>query len=295
MSGFGLGWRNYVLTEEDDLALLSGAVVAGELSALRDMRLSRRCTLAASREDAGVASIVLAWERAGGAEVAVPVGMVGILNYGVSAPDALTVSWRAVIYAVDSGTLTPVLEVWERPSEDFPAHLLYMLDAQLPDSYEVRLIVEAEFGSGGGALSITAGGLWVGPVWAPPDGLEATWTHAVIDPGQMGRSIGGQGYPRRRQRIRTFEGRAVHVPRAWAFGDALDASILDIQQMLYRVGTTEPIILLPRTRDETGQLSTHLIHRLGIYGHFAEDGLGRIEHLGGDLYQWTGARVEELL
>jgi len=35
------------------------------------------------------------------------------------------------------------------------------------------------------------------------------------------------------------------------------------------------------------------MHRLGIYGHLAE--ASRIEHVGEDWYQWTGARVDELM
>jgi len=183
--------------------------------------------------------------------------------------------------------------VFERPSADFPSHLWKLLDEEIPDGYDVTLTVSASFGSGGGTLTFTAGGLWIGPVWSTPDGIEATWSQSVVDRGTVGRSEGGQGYPRRRQRYRSFEGRAIHVPFAYAFGDADDATVLDIQQLLYRIGTTEPVALFPRTQDATGALSTHVIHRLGVYGHMAEP--GRIEHLGGDLYQWTGVRVDELM
>jgi hypothetical protein len=153
--------------------------------------------------------------------------------------------------------------------------------------------VENGTATGGGTLTLTTGGLWAGPVWSSSDGIESTWSQAIVDRGTVGRSEGGQGYPRRRQRYRSFEGRAIHVPFEYAFGDEDDATVLDIQQLLYRIGTTEPIALFPRTQDAAGVVSSHVIHRLGIYGHMAET--GRREHLGGDLYQWTGVRVDELM
>jgi hypothetical protein len=55
----------------------------------------------------------------------------------------------------------------------------------------------------------------------------------------------------------------------------------------------DPVALFPRTRDAAGDLSAHVIHRLGIYGHMADS--GRIEHIGGDRFQWAGVRVDELM
>lgn len=295
MSGFTLGWRNHVFYETGAaLTLLNGAVTVGALSALQDMRLSKRVTMSDAVVGTGHAQVIIDWDVADANAAAIQ--LIGLLNYSISAAGADDVVVQLSVSGVSgAGDVSgQIMTQWTRPSADFPLHIWALLDAAIADATRVTIIIDAGF-SAGGTLTVTAGGLWAGPVWQPPDGLEATWKQAPIDPGRMGRSPGGQGYPRRRQRLRSFEGRAVHLPFAWAYGDEDDSSILDVQQLLFRVGCTEPIVLFPRTRNAAGELSTHVMHRLGIYGAFAEDQLGSIEHLGGDLYQWTGARVDELM
>lgn len=295
-TGFKLSWRNHVVIEPDWLLeLYNGTVQAGQtLETLRDPRLSTRVTITDTRETAGDAIITLAFYADVGVGADITAGVIGLLNYAVSAPGATSVTMDAAIYHSEGVTTIEDVNVFERPSEDFPSHLwAFLPDGDRTDIDGIRIIVTATFGTGGGTLSLTAGSLWVGPTWSPPDGIEYSWSTSVVDPGQMGRSVGGQGYPRRRQRYRTLEGRAVHVPFAWAFGDPEDATVLDIQQLMYRVGTTDPVVVFARTKDATGALSADVQHRLGIYGHFAE--VGRIEHLGGNLYQWGQFRVDELM
>lgn len=288
MSNFALGWRNRIFTELDaSLTLNAGTLAAGTLSALQDMRLSRRVTVTDTSDGGGTASIVITWAVASGT---VAVDLLGLLNYEVLAPDAAYVT--VSLTASGPGGSYASNETWSRPAANFPLHLWSFCDARV-FADTVTIEITAAFGGAGEVLSLTAGALWAGPIWTLPVGIDASWSQAVVDPGAVGRSVGGQGYPRRRQRYRSFEGRAIHIPFAYAFGDESDASVLDIQQLLYRIGTTEPIALFPRTRDASGELSTHIIHRLGIYGHLAE--AGRIEHLGGDFYQWTGVRVDELM
>lgn len=287
MSNFAMGWRNHVFTAADaTLSLTAGAVTVGELSALQDMRLAKRVSCAATSDGSGNATIEIEWEKTSGTA---KVELMGLLNYAVSAPGAAYVTIS--LAAVGPGGSYTSNNVWSRPAVEFPLHMWALCDAAV-QAETVTLTITAAFGGAGEVLTLTAGGLWAGPVWCPPDGIEATWSQTVDDPGTVGRSVGGQGYPRRRPRLRSFEGRAIHVPLAWAFGDPDDATILDIQQLLYRVGKTDPIVLFPRTQDAAGERSTHLMHRLGIYGHMRET--GRIEHLGGDLYQWTGVAVDEL-
>lgn len=296
-TGFKLSWRNHVAQQNDwELALLGGEVQAGQsLATLKDPRLSTRVTISETRPDAGEASVILQFKKTTPPDEVpdLQVGLLGLLNYGVSAPGATSVTMTAVVYHAEGATTIEGIDAWERPSEDFPQHLWALLAADRDDVYEVRIQVEAVFGSGGGTVSITAGAFWVGPTWAPPDGIEYSWRTSVVDPGTMGRSVGGQGYARRRQRYRSLEGRAIHVPFAWAFGDPDDATVLDIQQLMYRVGTTDPIVVFARTKDATGALSSDVQHRLGIYGHLSD--VGGIEHLGGDLYQWGTFRVDELM
>jgi hypothetical protein len=284
MSNFAMGWRNHVFVE-GDITIHEGTLSAGALSALQDMRLSKRATLTATRVDAGTVTCSLDYDTAD----PVSVRLMGLLNATLSAPNATLIE---IVMTHDGGGPVATTPIWTAPSANFITHLWGLLDEEVQATH-VRISVTATFGSGGGTLTVTAGALWAGPVWAPPDGIEATWSMAIVDPGTLGRSVGGQGYPRRRQRYRSFEGRAIHVPFVWAFGDEDDATVLDIQQLLYRIGTTEPIALFPRTLDAAGVQSTHVIHRLGIYGHMVDP--GRIEHLGGDLYQWAGVRVDELM
>lgn len=300
-TGFGLSWRNYPFSDQADtvevyasLSSAGASVTVGTIDALRDPRLSQRCTLSASREDAGVVSLCLRWVRDGESSNPVALRVIGLMNYELATTGITgAVTWTVAVYGSGSGAVTNALTVVQRPSEDFPAHLWQVLSATIEDAYEVRILIEGTAGESGGSIDLTAGALWVGPLWRPPDGIEATWSQSIIDPGRMATSPGRQGYPRRRQRYRSFSGRAVHVPLAWAYGDPDDATLIDVQQLLYRVGTTEPVVLFARTLDAAGTLSPHLIHRLGVYGHMADT--GRIEHLGGDLYQWDAIRVDELM
>lgn len=286
---FALGWLNLPFTTGTLTASATPSV--GAVSDLADMRLSSRVTVSDAIEYAGVATVSFTWSSTDAEEFAMQ--LLGLLNYTVTAPNATSVQASATVYFDHGGggSVSPPVEIWTRPTDDFPNHLWILLD-QAERAHTVTISISAFFAAAG-TLTVTAGAMWAGPIWTAADGLEATWAEAVTDPGTMGISVGGQGYPRRRRRLRSFEGRAVHVSFANAFGDESDDSVLDIQQLLYRVGITEPVALFPRTTNAAGNISAHVMHRLGIYGHFAE--LGRIEHLGGDLYQWTGGRVEELM
>lgn len=294
MSSFGLGWRNHVFyTPDATLETFGpGTVTAGSLSALQDMRLSKRVTLTDTIVGAGSATVGIHWAVDSGDAVAIR--LIGMLNYTLVATGATSVTWFLTVAKASGGGLSDEpLVVYERPSGDFPSHLWQLLDEEIPDAYDVILTVSAAFGSSGGTLSFTPGALWLSPWWTLPRGLEASWWQKVDDRGRMGLSDGNQGYPRRRKRRRLFGGRAVHIPFANAYGDEADASVLDVQQLLYRVGTTEPIVLFPRTLNAAQVLSAHVMHRLGVYGHFSDT--GRIEEMGGDEYQWTGMEVAELM
>jgi hypothetical protein len=294
MSNFGMGWRNHVFTTPS--ATLEtfgpGTVTAGALTALQDMRLSKRVTLTDTTAGEGAATVGLHWFVDSGSAVAIR--LIGLLNYTVSAPGATAINWSITIAKASGGALSDEpLTVYERPSDDFPSHLWKLLDTEIDDAYDVILTVSASFGSGGGTLSFTPGALWLSPWWTLPRGLEASWWQKQNDLGRMGLSEGNQGYPRRRKRRRVFGGRAVHIPFEYAYGDETDPTVLDVQQLLYRVGTTEPIALFPRTLNRAGALSAHVMHRLGVYGHFSDT--GRIEEMGGDEYQWTGVELAELM
>lgn len=292
-SNFVLGWRNLVFTTAGTFDLDVGTVTAGALTDLADMRLSKRVTIVGETAGAfGNSSIVLHWYVAEADASALQ--LVGLLNYAISAPGASSVVVQLSVLGV-SGTSDvedQTLTLWERPSADFPQHQWHLLDAPLTDGYWLTVFVTAAMGASGGAVSMVAGGLWAGPIWKLPQGLHADWAGETIDPGTMTVSDGGQGYPKRRQKIRKFVGRAVNVPINAAYGDPDDPLVLDIQQLQMRVGTTEPVVLFPRTRNAAGDLSLHLMHRLGVYGHLPE--LGRISRLPGDNFEWSDVVCREL-
>ncbi len=168
------------------------------------------------------------------------------------------------------------------PSDDFTRHIHLILPADF-DAHGVRLIYQG-FGA------VTIGQIWAGPLWLPSAGIQHDWECSIIDPGEMGISRGGQGYPRQRQRRRQLDMRLSHVPFEQAFGNSGN-TVLDLQQIGYRVGTTTPIIAFPRTRDAAGNGDAHAIHRLGVYGHLAEP--LRIRHVASDRFD-TAIRVAEL-
>lgn len=292
-ANFLLAWRNHVLFRDDaTMECTFGSVSAGAMSALQTMQLSDRVTLTDTVVGEGAATVQVHWSVSSSDAVAIQ--LVGLLNYTLSAPGASGVNWTITIARAGGGGLeAEPITVYSRPSEDFPAHVWAILGEELDDAYDVTFSVAASFGAPGGTLTFSVGGLWLSKLWALPTGLEASWAQIPEDTGVLKRSKGNQGYPRRGRRYRRFRGRAVKVPFEYTYGDETDPDVMDIQQLLYRVGTTEPIVLFPRTRNKDGVRSVHVMHRLGIYGQFER--LGEIVEDGGDHYAWSGVEVAELM
>lgn len=290
-ANFLLGWRNHVLFRDDaTLECSFGTISAGAMSALQTMQLSDRVTLTDTAVGEGAATVQVHWSVSSSEAVAIQ--LIGLLNYTLSAPGASSVNWTITIARAGGGGLeAEPITVYSRPSEDFPSHVWAILDEELDDAYDVIFSVSAAF-SAGGTLTLSLGGLWLSELWTLPAGLEASWAQVLEDNGVLKRSKGNQGYARRGSRYRRFRGRADKVPFEHAYG-AEDGSVVDIQQLLYRVGTTEPIVLFPRTRSKDGVRSVHVMHRLGVYGHFER--LGEIQEDGGDNYAWSGVEVAELM
>lgn len=292
-ANFLLGWRNHVLVRDDaTLECSFGSISAGAMSALQTMQLSDRVTLTDTVVGEGAATVQVHWAVSSANAVAIQ--LVGLLNYTLTAPGASAVTWSMTIARAGGGGLeAEPITVYSRPSEDFPSHVWAILDEELDDAYDVIFSVSAAFGEGGGTLTLSLGGLWLSELWTLPAGLESSWGQIPEDNGVLKRSKGNQGYARRGSRYRRFRGRATKVPFEYAYGSETDPDVIDIQQLLYRVGTTEPIVLFPRTRNAAGVRSVHVMHRLGIYGHFER--LGEIVEDGGDHYAWSGVEVAELM
>lgn len=292
-ANFLLGYRNHVLYEsEATLDCTLGEVVSGSMAALRTMQLSERVTITNTSPGEGAATIQLHWAVDPGS--AVGIQLIGLLNYTVSAPGATSVSWSITIAKAGGGALSDEpITVYERPSDDFPSHVWAILEEAIEDGYDVIMSISASFDEGGGTLTFTSGGLWLSPLWWLPNGLATGWKETLEDSGLMRVSKGRQGYPSRGPRGRVFSGRAVGVPFEWAYGSDVDPTIVDVQQLQYRCGTCEPIVIFPRTRNRANARSVHVMHRLGVYGHFRE--LGWIEEATGDNYNWSEIVVAELM
>jgi hypothetical protein len=293
-ANFLLAWRNLVLYETDATWQLDeGTVAAGSLSALGTSQLSDRVTITASAGAFSNASIVLHWfvdeSRAS------MIQLIGLLNYALSAPAATSIIVDLSVLGVSGAgdVVSQTLTQWERPSGDFPNHLWAILEAGVVDGYWVTLEITAPMGAEGGTLTMAAGGLWAGPLWWLPHGIATGWKGQVEDAGTMRVSKGRQGYASRATRGRVFVGRAIDVDFEYAYGSEVDPTILDIQQLQFRVGTTEPVVIFPRTRNRAGNRSVHVMHRLGVYGHFRD--LGWITEATGDKYHWSEIVVGELM
>lgn len=293
-ANFLLGWRNLVLYEADATWQLdSGTVVAGSLPALATAQLSDRVTITASAAAFANASIVLHWFVADAR--ASKIQLIGLLNYALSAPAATSIIVELSVLGV-SGTgdvVSQVVTQWERPSDDFPHHQWAVLEQAVVDGYWVTIEITAPMGDAGGTLTFTGGGLWAGPLWWLPTGLATGWKGQVEDGGSMRLTKGRQGYASRATRGRVFVGRAVDVPFEYAYGSEDDPNVLDIQQLQFRIGTTEPVVIFPRTRNRAGNRSVHVMHRLGVYGHFRD--LGWITEATANNYNWSEIVVGELM
>lgn len=144
---------------------------------------------------------------------------------------------------------------------------------------------------GGVRKRFTLGRIWAGPLYRPPNGICNEWESTLIDPGEMGKSRGGQGYARTRQKYRRTRMSLSHITFEQCFGGP-SYTDMDLQQLGFRLGTTEPCLVFPRTTLTNGDEDTQAIHRIGIYGHLTE--LPNIRHVRGNNYD-ASLTAEELL
>lgn len=137
------------------------------------------------------------------------------------------------------------------------------------------------------------GRLWAGPVWAQPSNVVMSpFESDVLDPGEMPTSRGAQGYPVKRQKRRYADFGLNQLTFEQAYGNDAE-TIMDIQQLKFSLGTTEPCIVFPRTQTNAGAEDLHAIHRLGTYGHLTPDSL-RLRDAGGGTFS-TKITATELL
>lgn len=208
------------------------------------------------------------------ASASTPVDLVALLDIRHSHALSVRVAYGPDIELVPS---TPILQY---ASSEFVTNMFFLLPARVTTN-----AIAFRLSSTNGA-TYSIGRAWAGPVYTPPSSIRRTWRTAVDDPGIVMRSRGNQGYSRVRRRTRRLMMELGHVPFAQAFG-LPDNSVMDIQQLAYRIGTTSPVIILPRTHQAGGSLDLQAIHRIGMYCHLTRP--IDIEHAGGDFYS---ARLE---
>jgi hypothetical protein len=181
-----------------------------------------------------------------------------------------------------------------------PQHWFLLLPEPVEDVSYLEVFIDGTSVDGPSAatsLTVSAGALWAGPVFTADSVedsplLDANWDLELLDPSDNVTSIGGQGYSGPRPKRRRLFGSCPPLRYALTFGGGGQDG-MDLQGIHYAVGTTEPVVVLPRTTDSTGEQSVDVMARLGIYGRFGD--LSRIRHRGGDWYEWSGWRVDELL
>lgn len=274
---FGLSYENYLVAPGAIWDLPPGEFPLDVDTA--DRMLDPRLAIAAAGDGAGAGMNFI--RRFGGERL---VSLVSVLAHTMESGPTVAVR---LLDSEDGVVWESTSFPWAPPSGDFLRHLHWLLDTPVA-AHALQVMLLGPWIDN----NMSVGGLWAGPMWYPPEGLEEGWTTRVVDPGTLSRSAGGQGYPRRRQRYRTFQGRLIDLDREWAYG-ADGSEVMDLQRLLYQVGTTDPVIVFPRTVDSSSTVDVHALHRLGVYGRFSS--IGAIKDTGADRYVWEGFEVEELL
>lgn len=227
------------------------------------------------------------------------VQLVALLGWEIESEGLETATFMVEVQGSNATYLNePVLSPDWVPG--MPRHYFLLLPEPVEDVSYIEVFVDGVSTGGPSAetsLTVTAGALWTSPVFAAETVedsplLDEDWSLELLDPSDVVTSIGGQGYSGRRPKRRRLFGSCPPLPYGMTYGRG-GLGGMDLQAILYRVGITEPVIVLPRTTDPSGAQSVDVMARLGIYGRFAE--LSRIRHRGGDWYEWSGWRVDELL
>ncbi len=278
-SGFRLAYSNYAFNPNLTATLSGWSLASGAVSNIDSFltpQLSDRGSIS------GVGRTWINWlafdSFAGGGDL--PIDVVGLLNFSADIAGSEATDWRVRITneaneeVYNSGwqALVPL------PADNFPRHQWLLLPSTVMGSE----VVISFNNSTEGATTITAGSMWVSRLWRSEMGIAEAWSMIPVDRSVAPISKGGQGYPRKLPMTWSHEFDLANLSMIEAYGDPSDASFMDIQQLIMRIGITEFAVVWTRTLDAAGEPSRHLTHRTGIYGQFEE--WGRITHIGGDRF-----------
>lgn len=192
------------------------------------------------------------------ASTSTPVDIVGLLDIRYSHP--LTVR---VAHGPDT-QIVPTTPILEYANSRFVVNMFWLLPSRI-----ITNAIGFRFGSTTGA-KYSIGRAWAGPLFVPHHGIKRNWKPKLFDGGWIKTSRGFQGFIRKHVMRRGVSLNFIHVPVEYAFG-LPDNSIMDLQQLGFILGKTEPCIILARTHSANGSLNTHMIHRVGFYGHLQQE------------------------
>lgn len=196
-----------------------------------------------------------------------------------------------ILFQSDWIDVLPVIST-EDQERDLPSAWV-VLDAPISGVEVVEWSVRVGADSAGQSITIGIGAWWVGPGFTTSGGLEEGWAIRTIDPGTMALSDGIQGHPSVKSRTKELTAFWAPVPFDVAYGNPATPAVMDMQAIHDLVGNTGYCVFFPRTKDASGNSSSHIQRRLGIYGHF--NSLGDITDQGGNNFKWGPFTFRELL
>lgn len=314
MSNTNLSWYNFAQPVTTMVAINSDHSVTNDAGLLTP-QLSDAAVFEGilDDEDAGIVTtfykdidVTLGFGAGGPDETIRACRMIAVLDFRMLAYKSAV--WPAAEYGLDGQismrvTLTPEIgavhdsgffDVDLRPRHRLPNNLIYII----PDDVDVGVVSTVRIrirltGTDGQPYTASIGRIWCGNAFSTQFGLEAGWEMSVIDNGDMGLSVGGQGYPDIRMRARRASASWAPIGFDVAFGNAATPDEPDMQSIMSHVGTTGVCVFALRTQNAAGDSDAHITRRLGLYGHFEQ--LGSLRDLGGDQFAWGPFTFRELL
>lgn len=272
---YALGYRNY-MTEP-----------GGEwLSSMGDMRnldgvLTPNLSERIATVDDETSNAFVLNRRFAASATTLPVQIVAVLGHDFPA-DATVGYIRLSVDSTLEWESTDLSPLQLAPA-GFPRHWVVILPTPVAaNTITVSVVADGR---------MSAGHIWAGPLWRPPETIARSWSTRVVDPSEVTSSRSGAGYSAKRAMLREHSISLEAIPREWAFGNVRGGP-LDVQRIQRAMGATSHVISLPRTTLADGSPDPISMHRVGLFGRASE--MRAIEHIVGDQYR-TGWTIRETL
>ena len=278
-SGFVLGFNNYITQGYGSWTLDPSKFPGTEDVA--DVMLDPRVAVASVLASATAIDFVRRFSASD-----VSVGLISLMNHSIVQGGTVTItlydSSDSVVQTIAIDTTTDP-RWFEPPSTKFQRTLNIILDSTVQAS-----AIGVTYTGGFVGNTAQIGHLWVSDTFRTEDGVTENWSTGVVDTGSTKSSREKQTFVRTGSRTRWFKGTLVTIDFETAFGER-DDGYIDLQWLLYEVGTTSPVVMFPRTLSSNVADYT-AINRLHVYGSFQE--LGAIKHGGGNNFMWEDWTVD---